>query len=263
MSNDNVVPITIDDIQEYWSRKPCNIGHSNKEIGTKEYFDEVETRKYFVEPHIPGFASFDKWTGKKVLEIGCGIGTDATNFMRAGADYYGVDLSKESLKIAKQRFSVFGFDPERLQEANAEKLSEYFEKESFDLVYSFGVIHHTPEPKKIIESIKKILKKDGILKIMLYAKNSWKSYMIDIGLDQPEAQYGCPIANVYTNDEVSDLLDGFSDISITQDHIFPYIVTEYKKYNYVPEKWFSSMPKEMFQQLEKKLGWHLLIEASF
>lgn len=257
----NQEKITLDQVQEYWNRQPCNYNHSNKEVGSKEYFDEVEKRKYFVEPHIPGFADFDSWSGKKVLEIGCGIGTDSTNFMRAGADYYGIDLSKESLKLAKQRFKVFGFDPNRLQSMNAEKLDSFFEENTFDLVYSFGVIHHTPEPEKIIQSIQKVLKPNGTLKIMLYAQDSWKSYMIEVDLDQPEAQYGCPIANTYTNEEVLQLLDGFSEIKIEQDHIFPFVVEEYKKYNYKPEAWFAGMPEKMFRQLEKKLGWHLLITA--
>jgi 2-polyprenyl-3-methyl-5-hydroxy-6-metoxy-1,4-benzoquinol methylase len=66
-------------------------------VGTREYFDEVEARKYFVEPHIPEFAQFKQWKGKKVLEIGCGIGTDSVNFARAGADLAAIEISEKSL----------------------------------------------------------------------------------------------------------------------------------------------------------------------
>src|SRR5436190_5472509 len=102
--------ILIDQVKGYWDQRPCNIRHSTKPVGTKEYFDEVEARKYFVEPHIPGFAQFEQWRGKKVLEIGCGIGTDTINFARHGAQITAVDLSTESLKIAAQRAKVFDLE---------------------------------------------------------------------------------------------------------------------------------------------------------
>ena len=71
---------TIDDVKKYWDDRPCNVRHSSKEIGTKEYFDEVERKRYTAEPHIPLFADFPAWKGKKVLEIGCGLGTEGINF---------------------------------------------------------------------------------------------------------------------------------------------------------------------------------------
>ena len=103
----NTVP-TIETVAEYWNRRPCNLRHSPREIGSREYFDEVEERKYFVEPHIPAFADFPRWRGKRVLEIGCGIGTDAVSFARAGADYTGIELSEASLALARRRFALFG-----------------------------------------------------------------------------------------------------------------------------------------------------------
>ena len=113
----------IQTVQAYWNTRPCNIRHSSRPIGTKEYFDEVEKRKYFVEPHIPSFAQFDKWKGKKVLEVGCGIGTDTINFARAGASVTAVDLSDESLSLARQRAKVFGFDHQiKFYQGNAEEL---------------------------------------------------------------------------------------------------------------------------------------------
>ena len=251
---------TIADVKTYWDNRPCNIRHSNKDIGTKEYFDEVEARKYFVEPHIPGFADFEKWSGKKVLEIGCGIGTDAVNFARAGADYTAVELSKESMAIAKSRFDVYGLSGTFI-EGNAENLSQLLDGETFDLVYSFGVLHHTPEPLKAFQEIRKIIQPGGELRIMLYARNSWKSAMIEGGLDQPEAQYGCPIANCYTRAEAEAVMPDFTIVETSQDHIFSYQIDPYKNHEYVCQPWFEAMPNEVFRALEKSLGWHLLIKA--
>ena len=252
----------IQHVRSYWNARPCNIRHSVQPVGTKEYFDEVEKRKYFVEPHIPGFAQFERWNGKKMLEVGCGIGTDTMNFARAGALVTAVDLSDESLKLAKQRAKVFGLE-ERISfyQGNAEELSSVVPVEPYDLVYSFGVIHHTPNPSNVIRQIKGYMTASSELRIMLYAKNSWKNMMIDAGLDQPEAQNGCPIAFTYTPEEVRNLLQGFIVSEIKQDHIFPFVVEKYVKYEYEIAPWFSSMPRSMFSALERALGWHLLITA--
>jgi hypothetical protein len=98
---------------------------------------------------------------------------------------------------------------------------------------------------------------------MVYAKNSYKNAMIESGIDQPEAQFGCPIANVYYPEEIKTILNetGFEVVSISQDHIFPYKINEYRSYIYEKEEWFKSMPEHIFRALEKNLGWHLLIEA--
>jgi hypothetical protein len=98
---------------------------------------------------------------------------------------------------------------------------------------------------------------------MLYAKNSWKSIMIEGGFDQPEAQSGCQIAFTYTTDEVHDLLrqGSFEAVEISQDHIFPYVVEKYVHYEYEPQPWFKAMPENMFRHLERAMGWHLLVVA--
>lgn len=253
---------SLEDVRKFWDSRPCNLFHSNAPVGSKQFFDEVEKRKYFVEQHIPLFAEFANWSGKRVLEIGCGIGTDATNFARAGACYTGVELSSKSLELSKKRFDIYGLTG-RFLEGNAEEVDELLAGETFDLVYSFGVLHHTPSLEKALNSIRRLMQDSSTFKMMVYAKNSWKSAMIAAGLDQPEAQHGCPIANTYTTLEIERILErcGYVVMSIEQDHVFPYIVEEYIKYNYVREPWFEAMPHEVFAALKKRFGWHLMITA--
>jgi hypothetical protein len=128
-------------------------------------------------------------------------------------------------------------------------------------VYSFGVIHHTPNPSRVITEIKKYITPTSEFRLMLYAKNSWKRIMIEAGFDQPEAQTGCPIASTYSDAEARSLLEGFEIAEIRQEHIFTFVVEKYVNYEYEVSPWFASMPRKMFRALEKNLGWHMLITA--
>ncbi len=268
---------SISQVQEYWNRRPCNIRHSTAEIGTREYFDQVEERKYFIEPHIPAFAEFERWKGKKVLEIGCGIGTDTINFARAGAEVTAVDLSVESLKLAKQRAEIFGYsDRIKFYEGNAEKLSEYIPPQKYDLVYSFGVIHHSPHPEKIIEQIHKNFVLSGSeLKIMVYYRYAWKVLWIMLTqgrgqfwkldrwiAEHSEAQTGCPVTYSYTKATVKGLIGkGFNVTDCYVEHIFPYRIKEYVKYQYKKEWYWRILPASVFRRFEKLFGWHLCVTA--
>lgn len=263
----------IDQVRAYWNRRPCNIRHSTKPVGTREYFDEVEARKYFVEPHIPKFADFERWRGKKVLEIGCGIGTDSINFARAGADVTVIDLSDESIALCKKRFEVFGLKS-NFYSGDAEDLSELVPVEKYDLVYSFGVIHHTPHPEKVFEQLKQYCKPDTELRIMLYSKWSWKAFWIIFGYGKgavwkadelvriySEAQTGSPVTYSYSFSGVRRLMRDFKVEKISKDHIFPYQIEKYVKYDYQWMWYFRWMPLPLFKWLERRLGWHTLIWA--
>lgn len=269
--------VPIQKVKDYWNARPCNIRHSTAEIGTKEYFDQVEARKYFVEPHIPGFAEFEKWRGKKVLEIGCGIGTDTMNFARAGAEVTAIDLSSESIALAKKRAEVFGLsDRISFYEANAEQLSDYIPAEKYDLIYSFGVIHHSPHPDVILKHVREnFTKPETHLKIMVYYRYSWKTLWMlllekgkfwkldDIIAKHSEAQTGCPITYSYSFKTARELASnaGFEVTNIFADHIFPYQIPKYVKYEYEYVWYFRMLPKSVFRWLETKLGWHLCFDA--
>jgi len=166
-----------DKVKNYWNNRPCNINHSKKEFLSKEYFDEVEAKKYFVEPHIPQFADFNKWKGKKVLEIGCGIGTDSINFARAGADLTILEFSDKSLDICKKRFEVFELSA-KFYSGDAEIIDEIVPVEKYDLIYSFGVLHHTPNPENVYKRLHKYMHLESELRIMIYSKISWKLFWL-------------------------------------------------------------------------------------
>lgn len=269
--------VPLDHVQAYWDARPCNLRHSDQPVGSRRYFDEVEQRKYFVEPHIPGFAEFPRWHGKRVLEIGCGIGTDTVNFARHGARVTAVDLSEKSLAIARQRAEILGLsDRITFVHANAEELSAAVPVEPYDLVYSFGVIHHSPHPDRILAELRRYLPPGGTLKVMVYHRRSWKVLWIllsygrgrfwnleDIVARHSEAQTGCPVTYTYSRAQGRRLIEaaGFRTTDVRTDHIFPYRIADYVRYRYVREWYFRWMPDRWFRACERRFGWHLLVSA--
>jgi 2-polyprenyl-3-methyl-5-hydroxy-6-metoxy-1,4-benzoquinol methylase len=240
--------MNIEKVKNYWNERPCNIRHSKKQVGTIEYFNDVETRKYLVEPHIPKFAEFSKWKGKKVLEIGCGIGTDSINFARAGAILTCVELSDVSLDICKKRFETFNLTA-NFYHGNCEELSKFLPIEEYDLIYSFGVIHHTPNPSVVFDEIKKYMNNDTEIRLMLYARHSWKTFEFFIlnghkfnyNLKKTiqyyaEAQLNCPVAFTYTKNELKSVFKDFDILEISKAHIFPYVISDYIKHIYIIKK---------------------------
>ena len=277
MRLDQFAQVQVSRVRSYWNERPCNIRHSPREVGTREYFDEVEQRKYFVEPHIPGFAQFERWRGKKVLEIGCGIGTDTISFARHGAHVTAVDLSEKSIEVARRRAEVFGLqDRIRFFHGNAEELSTFVPVEPFDLVYSFGVIHHTPHPGAVLDELRKFVTPESTLKVMVYNRRSWKVLWIvavygkgqfwrerELTATYSEAQTGCPVTYAYTPSEGRQWLreHGFTATEVFADHIFPYSIPEYKEYRYKRVWYFRILPHPLFRALERSFGWHLCMTA--
>ena len=271
--------VPIERVREYWNARPCNIRHSPAPIGTREYFDQVEARKYFVEPHIPVFAEFPRWNGKKVLEIGCGIGTDTINFARHGANVTVAELSEKSMAVAVQRAQVFGLDDRiAFHNGNAEELSAFVPVEPHDLVYSFGVIHHSPHPERILEQVQRYLKPGGTLKLMVYNRHSWKVFwmvlkygrgnfrrMRELIAEHSEAQFGSPVTYAYTESELRKLLAryGYRVTEAFVDHVFPWRIPDYLEYRYVKVWYFRWLPEPVLRALERRFGWHLCATAVY
>src|SRR5215813_12508721 len=268
MEDRTFVDVPIESVREFWNAHPCNIRHSPQPIGTREYFDDVERRKYFVEGHIPVFAEFDKWRGKRVLEVGCGIGTTTMSFARAGAIVTAMDLSAESLALAQRRAEVYDVqDHVRFYEGNGEQLSSVVPVESYDLVWSFGVIHHSPSPDRIVREIRKYMAPGSEFRLMVYSRMSYKLFWImkeegvwDMGrIDEliaknSEAQTGCPVTYSYTFESVRKLLDGFRVLDISKAHIFTWDIPAYRRYEYKKDAAWAGVGDEELSALEKELG---------
>jgi SAM-dependent methyltransferase len=274
------VPITT--VERFWDRRPCNVRHSQIAIDDRplEYSRAVTRRKYKVEPHIPGFASYESWAGGRVLDAGCGIGTDTIRFAKAGAQVTAVDLSGESLKIARKRcVAETCIMDVRFYQADLERLSEVVPVESYDLIYSFGVLHHTPKPEKALQELLRYTKPGTIFKLMLYHRDSTKAWWAlrktwskrriwtpEERIAQfSEAQTGCPITWTFTRDQARGLMDTY-DLSILDlriDHIFPYKIPAYVEYRYEKAFPWSITPPWLFGHLQRLWGWHMQITAQY
>jgi SAM-dependent methyltransferase len=268
---------TIDDVREFWNARPCNIRHSKSPVGTLAFFQEVSDKKFKVESHKLAFLNLETLRGKRILELGSGMGTDAVKFAEAGAHVVCVDLTPAAIDLCKQNFTVRGLSGEFFC-GNIEELDSFLPKEyldSFDMVYSFGVIHHTPNPSRVIQQASLFLKQGGELRFMVYSRysyklfwlmnlhNQWSMGEMDALIQQfSEAQSGCPVTYTYTFDEVKALLgDSFDIDSIWKDHIFRYDIPSYIQGGYAIDKAFHRCSEEMIRQMEKDLGWHTLCVA--
>lgn len=162
-------------VRDYWEAQSCGTGYASAEEGTETYYREIETERYRLEPFIPAFAGFRDWQGKRVLEVGVGAGTDFVNFARAGAVLTGVDLTEAAVEHARRRLELEGLDAE-LAVCSAEELP--FDAGSFDLVYSWGVIHHAERPARIVREVRRVLAPGGEARVMLYGRHSWVAYAL-------------------------------------------------------------------------------------
>jgi ubiquinone/menaquinone biosynthesis C-methylase UbiE len=199
------------------------------------------------------------------------------NFARHGAFVTAVDLSEKSLEIARRRLEVYGLsDRVQFYCGSAEELTALVPAEPYDLVYSFGVIHHTPHPERVLEQARHYLGPGGTIKVMVYHRHSWKVFWIlltygkcrfwrsaELVARNSEAETGCPITYTYTRRDARFLFEdgGFRVKEILVDHIFPYRVPDYVKYRYAQEWYFRWMPPALFRAMERQFGWHLCLTA--
>jgi SAM-dependent methyltransferase len=161
-------------VYEFWNRAPC--GEELYLAGLdRAAYERQARRRYELEPYIPEFARFEEARGLRVLEIGVGLGADHQRFAEAGAELYGIDLTPRAMEHTRRRLMLFGLRS-KLAVADAEALP--FRDEAFDLVYAWGVLHHTPDTPKAVAEVWRVLKPDGCARIMLYHKWSLVGLML-------------------------------------------------------------------------------------
>lgn len=236
-----------EEAQKQWTARAC--GTLDIEKGGLEYFIEVEKARYEEQNWVHDYFQYDKFSGKRVLEIGVGQGTDLAQFGKSGAECYGVDITDNHLQITARNFSERGLNVV-LYKADATQLP--FPDGHFDCVYSFGVIHHIPEIERILEEVYRVLKPGGVFMGAVYHKwsafhlfwkllahglrHGWlfsKGYSgllatIEEGADGVDIK---PYVKLYSKGEIKSLLKtphfNIEDVSVHQlkkDHFWPSFV---------------------------------------
>src|SRR5256885_1717894 len=162
-------------VRDFWNQKSCDTQVAEAPEFSREYFEQIESFRYLDQSFIHGFAQFTRYHKKRVLEVGFGAGTDFIQWLRAGASASGVDLTEEALAHLNHRIRIYDLPaPECLKVADAENLP--FPSDSFDLGYSWGVLHHTPDTKKAIAELVRVVRPRGEIKLMLYNRHSLCAY---------------------------------------------------------------------------------------
>jgi ubiquinone/menaquinone biosynthesis C-methylase UbiE len=194
-------------VRNFWQENPCGTKFADAQPGTRRFYELVEEHRYRTEWHIPTAANFAASKGLRVLEIGCGLGTDGAQFAKAGAVYTGVDLTDAAIDLAKRRFEQFNLQGSFCT-ADAERLE--FETNSFDLVYSHGVLHHTPDTAAAVSEIHRVLKPNGRAVVMLYHRDSY-NYRVNISLLRRagahllKSEAGLRLVNLLTGEPTASL----------------------------------------------------------
>lgn len=257
--------------REQWSADPAGAvyGHEHG-FGTREFFDTVEHHRYHeYAPWMPEVMGFDQFAGARLLEVGCGMGTDLLQFARGGARVTGMDLTPRSIEISRKHLELYGQAGD-FAIGDCEHLP--FTDESFDVVYSNGVLHHTPDTAGAVREIHRVLRKNGLARVMLYHRGSlayWEQVILRYGLMRGEflrgnsaavimSKYvefneggGRPLVKAYSRREASELFSMFSDVKVQVEQLTR------------PELHFLGrlVPEALFGRLRRSVGWNVIVSA--
>jgi SAM-dependent methyltransferase len=200
------------EVRAFWDAEACG----------ERYGAEHDRLRYELEPEILAFADFASAAGLRVLEVGVGMGADLVRWARAGARVTGVDLTDRAVGIARRRLADEGLDA-TVEVADAEALP--FDDGAFDLVYSWGVLHHTPRTTVAVHEAIRVLAPGGCLKLMIYHRHSWVAAAAwakfcllrgrwRAGLREAVARVESPGTQAFTADEAHAMVAGLSAVSV-------------------------------------------------
>ena len=164
---------TKSEVAQYWNRESCGAGVTSEPKHTRAYFEEIEAYRYRVEPEIFAFAQFTRHHGERLLEVGVGAGSDFLQWVRAGTAAHGLDLTQEAVDNVRRRLAVYGLRAD-VTRADAEALP--YADDSFDIIYSWGVIHHSPDTERAFAELVRCTRPGGTIKLMVYNRLSLHAF---------------------------------------------------------------------------------------
>jgi ubiquinone/menaquinone biosynthesis C-methylase UbiE len=265
------------EVRAHWEAESAGVRYGTSDDDLT-FYRQVRESRYQLEPYIPGFANFGAFAGKDILEIGVGAGVDFSNWVDAGAKATGVDLTEAGLAHTRQQLRIVDALPDsyELMRADAENLP--FDDGAFDLVYSWGVLHHTPDTRAAFAEALRVLKPGGTIKAMVYHTPSWTGWMLWAihGLlkgrpfKSPKRlvyeRLESPGTKSYSTREISDLLlnTGFEQVS-ARTKLGPGDLLTIKpsdRYRSLPARVIWKIyPRWLVKLLGDRFGLFLLIEA--
>lgn len=255
-----------EEVHNFWNKQSCGTQFTNKEKYSKEFFEEIELDRYTKEPEILSFAQFNTGKGKKVLEVGVGAATDFLQWAKNGAELYGIDLTPEAVAHAQHRLELYGCSAKDIKVADAENLP--FDDIFFDIVYSWGVIHHSPDTPKALKEIIRVLKPAGKAKLMVYNRKSVLAYVFWVKHAGLKFKWNQSVADVlwnkmesygtkgYTIEEIKALLKNENIKNLEVKTVITYY-DKLKRFNKLMQ-YFSKVL--LFFMDKKNAGWFLTIE---
>jgi ubiquinone/menaquinone biosynthesis C-methylase UbiE len=244
-------------VQEYWDRNVSNWKITTAPVGSVEFFREIEHYRFSKLNYLPRIVDFNGYSGKRLLDAGCGLGNDLSRFVSGGAIGTGIDISPAAIKLAKQNFESRNLDATFIL-MDGENMS--FNDNSFDVVYCHTVLHFTPDPDALLGEIYRVLKPGGQAILMTINRHSWLYVLHRLArlkIDYMDA----PVFNKYTYSEFEKMLSPFDRVEIMAER-FP-VRTEVHGgikaalYN----RFFVDIYNALQKQIIGKTGYHLLAFA--